>query len=435
MGKTSDKGTSMNNGNVLNKSPLGLSVRLAGCLLWAVLLFSAGVLPVHGQTDLLLTPAEKSDRAPFSILMEIKTTPLNMVAVGERGHILFSDSECAGWTQATSVPVSVTLTAVAFPSETKGWAVGHDGVVLHTEDGGKTWVKQLDGLKINELIIGQLKQMIQDKKEALEKQQSGSPEVQAGDEAAEAPEAPQEEPEVGDTAETEEAENPLALEIENLGYFLSDVELAVEEGPVWPLMDVWFKNDQEGIIIGAFGMILGTTDGGKTWNPMLDRIKNTDGLHLYAVTRSGDDLFIAGESGMLFRSEDFGNTWKQLESPYDGSYFGLVANPAGGFITAFGLRGNIYCSTDRGETWYPADTGAKASISGGTFLSDGSFCIVCVDGSILISPDLGKTFKTLPARFPGAIAVAELRRGIITVAGLRGVTRIDLNNLSSDKKG
>jgi photosystem II stability/assembly factor-like uncharacterized protein len=421
----------MNNGNVLKNSPLRPSVRLAGCLLCAVLLFSAGVIPAQGGTDLLLTPAEKSDRAPFSILMDVKKTPLNLVAVGELGHILFSDSECAGWTQAETVPVSVALTSVAFPSDKKGWAVGHDGVVLHTEDGGKTWTKQLDGLKINELIIGQLKQMIQDKKNQLDKKEGKPAETPEDSAALSATSGKTED----DLAESPADKDPLALEIENLEFFLSDVELAVKEGPIWPLMDVWFKNDQEGIIIGAFGMILGTADGGKTWNPMLDRVENPDGLHLYAITQSGKDLFMAGESGLLFRSEDFGKTWKQLKSPYDGSYFGLVGNPEGGFIAAFGLRGHIYCSIDRGETWYPSDTGAKASISGGTFLSDGSFCIVAVDGSILISPDLGKTFKKLPTRFPGAIAVAELRRGIITVAGLRGVTRIDINNTSTDNKG
>jgi photosystem II stability/assembly factor-like uncharacterized protein len=397
---------------------------MIGCLLGAVLFLFSGAFSAYGEVDLSLTPAEKSDKAPFSILMDIIKTPVNLVAVGERGHILYSDSECAGWTQADVVPASVTLTAVAFPSEQKGWAVGHEGIVLHTEDAGKTWGKQLDGLKINKLLIGQLKQMIQDKKEALEKKKAEP--VEAKQDAKQ---------QVAEPAEAEQNENPLAAEIENLEFFLSDVEVAVKEGPIWPLMDVWFKNDQEGIIIGAFGMILGTMDGGKTWNPMLDRIKNTDGLHLYAITRSGDDLFIAGESGMLFRSEDFGKTWKQLTSPYDGSYFGLIGNPEGGFITAFGLRGNIYCSIDRGETWYPADTGAKASISGGAFLSDGSFCIVAVDGSILISPDQGKTFKTLPTRFPGATAVAELRKGVVYVTGLKGVTRIDLNKLSSDKKG
>jgi len=38
--------------------------------------------------------------------------------------------------------VSADLVAVVFPSPKRGWAVGHDGVVLHSADGGLTWAGQ-----------------------------------------------------------------------------------------------------------------------------------------------------------------------------------------------------------------------------------------------------------------------------------------------------
>jgi len=60
--------------------------------------------------------------------------------------VILSDDDGATWHQA-KVPVSVTLTAVSFGTPAKGWAVGHSGIVLHTEDGGETWVKQLDGIQ------------------------------------------------------------------------------------------------------------------------------------------------------------------------------------------------------------------------------------------------------------------------------------------------
>ena len=43
------------------------------------------------------------------------------------------------------MPVSSDLVAVCFPTEQAGWAVGHDGVVLHTADAGRTWPRQRDG--------------------------------------------------------------------------------------------------------------------------------------------------------------------------------------------------------------------------------------------------------------------------------------------------
>ena len=41
----------------------------------------------------------------------------------------------SSWQQA-DVPVSSDLVAVPFPTPTHGWAVGHDGVVLHSADAG-----------------------------------------------------------------------------------------------------------------------------------------------------------------------------------------------------------------------------------------------------------------------------------------------------------
>ncbi len=65
-----------------------------------------------------------------------------LVAVGEWGHVLLSDDGGGSWRQAESVPTRVTLTAVTFTDAKRGWAVGHDAVVIHTRDGGETWELQ-----------------------------------------------------------------------------------------------------------------------------------------------------------------------------------------------------------------------------------------------------------------------------------------------------
>lgn len=61
-----------------------------------------------------------------------------VVAVGERGVVIYSDDAGTSWTQA-DVPVRATLTAVTFVDERAGFAVGHDGVILKTADAGATW--------------------------------------------------------------------------------------------------------------------------------------------------------------------------------------------------------------------------------------------------------------------------------------------------------
>ena len=56
-----------------------------------------------------------------------------LVAVGDRGHVLVSADQGATWEQIL-VPTRAMLTAVAFADAKNGTAVGHDGVILATND-------------------------------------------------------------------------------------------------------------------------------------------------------------------------------------------------------------------------------------------------------------------------------------------------------------
>jgi len=77
-----------------------------------------------------------------SLLLDItKTSNTHFVAVGERGHVVYSFDGGRNWKQAT-VPTRSTLTAVYFVNEKHGWTVGHDAIILTTFDGGKSWARQ-----------------------------------------------------------------------------------------------------------------------------------------------------------------------------------------------------------------------------------------------------------------------------------------------------
>ena len=84
--------------------------------------------------------AVKSKLANEALLLGVTRAGKRLVAVGEYGDILLSDDEGQSWHQAKKVPTTVTLTAVDFVDDKTGWAVGHDTVILKTEDGGETWV-------------------------------------------------------------------------------------------------------------------------------------------------------------------------------------------------------------------------------------------------------------------------------------------------------
>jgi photosystem II stability/assembly factor-like uncharacterized protein len=169
------------------------------------------------------------------------------------------------------------------------------------------------------------------------------------------------------------------------------------------LLDAWFESATTGWAVGAYGLALRTGDGGKTWEK---REIDDQERHLYALTPAADGaLYVAGESGALFRSADKGETWDELESPYKGSYFGLVALREGPLL-AFGMRGQLYRSADQGKSWRPIQTKTTASLTAGRQAADGRVVIVGLGGTVLVSADGGQSFAT--ANRPGRRAYAGL---------------------------
>ncbi len=112
---------------------------LLGAMAGAALLLSAA--PASAQ-DLDASrqaprPAVIAPRAASSLLLDIARAGDHWVIVGQRGNILRS-SDGRDW-QQVAVPVDATLTRAHFLDARQGWAVGYDGTVLATRDGGQSW--------------------------------------------------------------------------------------------------------------------------------------------------------------------------------------------------------------------------------------------------------------------------------------------------------
>lgn len=307
--------------------------------------------------------------AATSLLLDIAAAGDRLVAVGDRGHILYSEDQGQNWTQA-EVPTTAMLTRVFFYDDKLGWAVGHDGNVMHSHDGGRHWELQRDGLaeqvQINEQRVGRARERV----EALREQ------------IAVASETEQEalEDALG------EAEWTLEKALETLG--------APTYAP--PLMDVWFATAEKGWASGAYGMLLHTANGGRSWADWSHNLVNPDELHLNGIAGgSGGSLYIASEWGNIFVSHSGGENWQVVESGYDGSFFGVIASPDSGAVFAYGLLGTIYRSTDRGESWEELDSGVQASLFGGALSDDGALVMVGQGGTATRSDDAGDSFTPL----------------------------------------
>jgi photosystem II stability/assembly factor-like uncharacterized protein len=89
-------------------------------------------------TTVAASSTSLSSTTIHQLLLDVATAGPRLVAVGERGRILLSSDAGKSWTFAAA-PGQATLTAVFFQDDRHGWAVGHDAVILRTEDGGMTW--------------------------------------------------------------------------------------------------------------------------------------------------------------------------------------------------------------------------------------------------------------------------------------------------------
>ena len=97
-------------------------------------------------TALPAYPVEFSEAAPLaarSLLLGVANAGDKIVAVGDHGDVVVSRDHGVTWSQSIT-PTRAMLTAVCFPDALHGWAVGHDGVILATTDGGLTWRHQDD---------------------------------------------------------------------------------------------------------------------------------------------------------------------------------------------------------------------------------------------------------------------------------------------------
>ena len=197
-----------------------------------------------------------------------------------------------------------------------------------------------------------------------------------------------------------------------------------------PFFDVWFADSDNGVAIGAYGSHYRTVDGGLTWD--FESLADTD-WHLHEIARADDGrLYVAAEAGSVFRSDDDGDSWIELPSPYEGSYFGVLPLD-GDTVLLFGLRGHLFRSEDAGESWQAIPTGTVAMLNSGIRLSDGTILIVGLGGTVLVSTDEGRSFELYrQVGRRGLQTVTETSDGSLLMVGEFGVRTTDLAELTAE---
>ncbi|MFM0557299.1 YCF48-related protein [Paraburkholderia sediminicola] len=236
------------------------------------------------------------------MLLDATHAGSRLVAVGEHGVIVLSDDDGRTWRQARQVPVAATLSAVTFTDALHGWAVGQWGAILATRDGGETWEKQR-------------------------------------------------------------------------------IDTAVDQ----PLFSIIFTSAQDGLAVGLWSLMLSTHDGGRTWTrttlpkPPGGGKADRNLYHIFADHQG--TLYMVAEQGTVLRSGDGGANWTYRATGGNGSLWAGVAMPDGRIVVG-GLLGSMFQSSDGGATWAPLNSGTRSSITDLVATGDGLIG-VGLDGLVL----------------------------------------------------
>jgi photosystem II stability/assembly factor-like uncharacterized protein len=295
---------------------------------------------VTGFVDPLDSPARPSPLAARTPLHAVTSAGARLVAVGERGHVLLSDDGGKTWAQA-SVPVSVDLTAVRFASPRRGWAVGH-GVVLATADGGRSWVKQLDGRSLAEPADATfLDVWFADERTGLA--------VGAFDLLVRTDDG-------GATwrAWRGATENPRALHLH---------AIARVAGDVW--------------IVGEQGLVLRLDPGAGRFRAVAVPHRGS----FFGVTGSGRTVIAFGLRGRAFRTRDRGASWQAIDTGVASALTGAAVTPDGRIVLV-SQTGQLLVSEDEGASFRLVREGAAlASAVAVAGAGDGSVVVAGAAGA------------------------------------------------------
>lgn len=313
--------------------------------------WTAAAQQAGNDYDVIFADAPQTPRVEQGVLIGLQSYLEQSIAVGAFGTILTRQGN-EDW-QQQSVPTSVLLTAAHYVDANTIWVSGHDGVLLLSEDAGQSWTRMLDGYELLEKELVWLEEREAYLSAAME------------------------------NAEDEEEAFEYEFLLDELSFQVQATEVQQDVGPTKPLFDVHFIDQSHGFAVGAYGLVLETRDGGSQWAVVSERLENPTAYHLNKIVANEDgDIFIIAEAGQLFRSDDEGQTFELLDSPYHGSLFGGLFDQQGR-LWIYGLRGNVFVSSDNGDSFDEVEANTRYNLNSGTMMADGTIVLAGHSGTLL----------------------------------------------------
>lgn len=327
------------------------AARRVAMLATALSLFGGLSTPVLAAGDTSAAPAFaiESPKAAKGLMIDVVHAGKRLVAVGDRGHILYSDDQGSTWTQA-KVPTRQLLTAVYFVDDKQGWAVGHDAQILASTDGGATWTQQYQDLKREAPLLDV---WFKDVSHGLAVGAYGA-----------------------------------LIETADGGKTWEDVSDRLDNEDQYHLNAITYIKDAGLFIVGEQGSMFRSSDDGQTWEKLEGPYEGS--LFGVVSTAQPQTLLAYGLRGNLYRSTDFGSTWEQVElnAARGALEFGLsgAALLDDGSLVIVGNGGSVVVSHDDGRTFSVFNRPDRISLSSVTAAGNGNLILVGQGGVRVATP-------------------------------------------------
>jgi photosystem II stability/assembly factor-like uncharacterized protein len=279
--------------------------------------------------------------------------------------------------------VRQNLLATCLATDTQGWMVGELGRIFRTDDGGKSWTRQDAATKRPFLSLACV-----------------------------------------------DANSAWASTTQGSMYHTTDAGkqwTKVETGSNKHVFTLQFSTPQRGHGAGDYGHMIHTEDGGKTWTKnqvstdtvlpesALDTGVDPGDVNLYALSYGTPDLaWLVGEFGILLHTTDGGVTWKQQKTPVETTLFGVYFKDAqNGWVV--GGDATLLHTQDGGLTWAPQPVPVSARPLFDVRVSGQTGWIVGESGTMLKSNDGGMTWQL--QELPIQLAARWIRSIFLTSSG------------------
>ena len=294
----------------------------------------------------------------------------SFLVLGYRSLLARSDDGGGTWKRLTS-PTHRNLTRLGFADGKVGWGVGHEGIVFKTENAGESWTEQQSGTK-NALFDVSVT--------------SPSNAWYVGDQST-----------VGHTSDGGATWTATRVEISSIGV-REDMALAITD-PIF--YGVSCVNDNTCVVVGEFGQIRMTTDGGKTWGAGHGGLLGAKAIYrdvmsmptfLCVKARDAQHAVAVGTYGAIAYTDD-GVNWKWSDAPVPAPLYDIRALPDGDYLivgaSGVVLRGNPQSGWKLAET----PPGVFTWVSSADFDTAGHGVAGGGHGLVLTTTDFGKKWE------------------------------------------